>query len=205
MKGKNIIIAILTLLVIGLVGYLVYDKIFENTNNKQNSIKTENSDKYYDATNEEIDFLDDISSLNSYKNYDGTYGIIETLLFDVASNPGEYYSLTLDLIGNVNYEHRNGDKYASSLLIENAVDIISYYDGTGDVENAYCYILDKKGDVYKFKITDVIGETWPVYKQDVSNVRKLMSVSWNPEKDGGGCCGALVAVTKSGEYVRLSS
>ena len=49
MKGKNIIIAILTLLVIGLVGYLVYDKIFENNNNNQNSIKTENSDKYYNV------------------------------------------------------------------------------------------------------------------------------------------------------------
>ena len=51
MEKKNIIIVILSILVVGLSGYIVYDKVFSDNDNAEDNqlIKTENAeffDKY---------------------------------------------------------------------------------------------------------------------------------------------------------------
>lgn len=189
MKFKDFVLIILIVFVVILAGYIAYDKVFN----------VEEDDSVIEDNNDNL--LNNVTQIERYKNYDGSYASVETLFYDNFENPGEYYNISLDLLGNVNYFHRNGEEVKNVLLLKNVVDIVSFNDGAGNVEVSYCYMLDDSGDVYKFKITD---NQEKVEKLEISNVSKLLYLSWGAKKDAGGSW-AIVAVTTDDKYIEIAS
>lgn len=65
-------------------------------------------------------------------------------------------------------------------------------------------MLDKNGNVYRYKLGDLIEGKVIGEKLDVTNVEKLIHVDWT-SKDGMGGYWALLATLKDGNYVELIS
>lgn len=183
---KNIIIVILSLLVVILSGYLVYDNVLLDNNNQMINSDT---------------MMYNIIEMDDYKNYDETYGIVEKLYFDDGINGGKYYYIELDLNGDVYYADYS-DVSERKFILRNVVDIVSFTDGAGSIDVVNCYMLDKDGNVYRYKLSDFIDGKMIGEKLNIVNVEKLVHVDWASQENAGGNW-AIVAVTKDGDYVEL--
>lgn len=199
MKIKDILIVILVLLVFGLGGYLVYDKVLND-----DCIVVDNNDNNTTNVDEEIVDYDEID-MEKYKNYDGSYGKVKYLKYSSPSYLTEYsYNLTLSLDGKVvAYDNNSGAKNEIK-NVSDVIDIISFSSDAGGLEVANCYMLTKSGDVYKYSIIDLTEKKYEATKvENVSGVEKIMEVSWSAQENAGGSF-ALVAITKEGKIIEIS-
>lgn len=188
-KGLIGLVVVLSVLVVGLSSYLIYDKLLEEdeVNNKDNEIE--------ENDNNEINEMLDLNQLNTYKYTNGKYGEIKSTSW---TGMTDSYSINLTIDGKV-YIHNNNDGKEVRLNIENVVDIISFSKDFADGEG-YCYMLTNSGDVYYYKILDAKTNNNDVTKvKELSSVKRIISIDWCSD----GCAWDVFAVTTNDEYIKL--
>jgi hypothetical protein len=160
--GLKVTVVILCLIVLGLSGYIVYDKVLSKEENVQDTIDDKNNNENRDeqdiSDNEEID-------KNNSKN-DSFY---ETILNNIENNLIDFYlkqSLKQDKInyGKINFEYdcieenEYGDCLDGNLTINNQT---YYVNPTAEVfyNTEYLIIKDDGGDGYygDFTVVDFTG------------------------------------------------
>lgn len=182
-SGLEYVIIGLSILVVLLVGYIIFDKIFSDNDNSSNNSK-----------------LLELSKLEKYKNYNGSYGTVESLYF--SDEDGKNYILSLSMDGTV----YNGN-YGEGEVINNVsdvIDIISFNGDMGEVNTKKCFMLTASGDVYAYNIVDLFNGVYEAYKvEDVKNVDRLVGFRYSLSEAASGTWG-VIAVLENGEYVELA-
>lgn len=182
-SGLKVAVIILSILLVVFIGLFLYEKIFSNTG------------KVYESK------LLNLSKLENYKNFDGTYGVMESLVYE-DSQTNIRYTINLGMDGKV-----YSGNYSSRVYIDgvrDVVDIISYSDGAGGIEVEKCYMLDDNGDVYVYNISDLVQGVYKTTKvTEISNVDKLINYMYGARENAGSVWG-IIAITKDGKYIELT-
>ena len=186
-KGLLILTIILSLLVVGLSSYLIYDKMIAKDDNEV----VDNNEK----TNIEFELLD-LNQLGRYKNNDGTYGIMETLSYELSTSS---FAINLTIDGSI-YIHNNKTGENKKINIENVLDIEKFSNAPdGD---SYCYILTNSGDVYYYFLSNSLVNDYNVTKvTGVSSVKRLININYCTQ----GCGWVLFAIKNNNEYIQLGA
>ena len=181
-KVLGIVAILLSLVLVMLTGMFVYVKLFDGD-------KVDNR-------------VLDLSKLQEYMNYDGTYGSMESILYTDVEND-KVYRLSVSFDGKLYTGNYGNKRYIEN--VDNVIDIVSYNDGVGGIEVQKCYVLTENGDVYLYSISDlIIGKFEAIKVENVSNIDRLVSFSFGPEENSSSVWGIL-AITEEGEYIRIAT
>ena len=176
---KNIVIIILTILVLGLVGYLVYDKVItreeipvkdEQQETEQNTINEVTIEKK-DAT-----YFDEY--LKAFLSCDGTFVSKNTEQFsnkDISNFVSRYYNLLAydDELGNVGYKANVIDVDTLIYKYFNKKDVIL------ETKPNAATTITKQDNVYSFK-WESVGCGYNGYKDAaVSYDEEIVAVKYN--------------------------
>ena len=183
MKKKNIgmkvTIIILSILVVGLLGYIVYDKVLNNTMDN-NNILNDNVN-----CNKEINY----SSLFDM----GTGNIIES----ASSYAEDGIKLVLYSDKKLYYLYKNDSISAKKEIKISNVSKIVPYSNPGAGIGATFYFLNKDGILYK--IDEAAIKTGNSEPSIVSNVSKFIDIGiWNTCKPNAGCGEGVYGITIDG-------
>lgn len=194
---KNIFIIILVLLVIGLGGYLIYDKIIDDdSNNKISDVE----DKEETKNN-----LLNLNNLKEFKNFDSSYGNQQSYSFEFSnSDTNEIYTVQVVLDGSVRICKGYTQECNNIDNIKDVVDSKEFLSSSLDNPSTY-YFLTNNGDVYYYESSNTINKNYKAVKlTDVSNVNKLLYINYYPIQQSGGR-NVLIAITNDDNYVILNS
>lgn len=195
-KGKTIVIVLLILIVLGLVGYIVYDKVVYKYFDKK-EVNEEKKNENEIVTNKKVVFVSQEGN-NYYKVYeDGSSEIIAKLgLNDAEIYPVEPYIVDEE---NMYYFVKDGDKYILQSINLSNDEVEEYKVSLEDtpssdgiaIENNKIYYLDYQNDNYVAVITDIdTGETSinKINLKDVScessNIKGKIMINDNPNMYG---------------------
>lgn len=207
-KSNTLVVVLLTIIImlvlfaIGLFymnskGYISFD----NNTLTNNTRTTTEGNKTEDNNIEEKLFSIDTSKIEN-KNYDGTYGTITS--YYVIGSGTINYSIALHADGTVSVgtTDENGNGYNDNLNTSNVVDLVQFVvAGTSD--ESLFYILTDNGDVYYYRIGDLVDKKYNVTKvENVSNVKKIFTYYWGGKPNAGGSW-SIYAVTNNDEYIEL--
>lgn len=150
--GLIILVVILSLLVLGLGGFIVYDKVINNNNDVKTEEKDNNSDNNKNTVNlntteektiskESIIELSKNTNLNINTNFDN----IDKPIWE---------NLDLSINDNNKLILKSGDKY--SIVSSLDEDVVMLYDAGGNcgIGDSNYLILTNKGNVYRFMFQD---------------------------------------------------
>ena len=219
MSVKNIVIVLLLLLIIGMGGYLVYDKAFMNdecvidsgSNINNNKIENDETDNYVADDSSNMDDNNEVGNVDShyliteiehYKNVDGSYGMVEEILINFSD---ESYRIRLSLDGKIYVFDGNGNKMIDAISgVSDVVDIEKFGSYTM-LGREIIYILTKSGDIYVYDCVNLLDEKYIALKVDgVNGIERIMKINWCPWENSG-CAMNLVAVTNDGKIIKLES
>ncbi len=164
-------------------GYLSFDKKKESCNTNTSKEK-------------ESSGVIDLSKLSNFKNYDGTYGTIDSIRLIPEGQEYDYnVSLSLDGLVYV-YNFDNGKGH--DISITNIIQISS-----SDAETVY--LLDNTNQVYAYYLTNFAKGDYNAVKVDnANNVVKLLSINYGPIENAGGA-NATIGIKPDGSYVTLDT
>ena len=228
-KGLLVLVIVLSVLVVGLSGYLIYDKLLadDNTTNNENDVvdnKEENiencrydyySNNIYNSDNR-LNFSDLTEfDIKDFYNYDGTppndkKSYKEKLFFDYYTD-GSYgdksgnknvYSVTLTLDGKVIISCFTNNIGEMILDVNDIIDI-HYFAGEFN-GNFSLFMLNDSGDVYYYNLVNLYKNLSDnsVEKINVSNIVRFEEIEFCPFETSG-CCHYYTAVTKDEKYIKL--
>ena len=171
---------ILSILVLALSSYLIYDKVLakddseeiinEDTNKDDNNVVENNGSK---EENNVIETVKVPTELEKYKNISGSYGYIKNFRSNVASGD---FNIKLSLDGKI-FINKSGEK-EQILKIDNVVDLeLLGADG-------YLFILTINGDIYRYDLFNYDQKNYePKKLEEYSNVDKFLSLSYCPDEN----------------------
>jgi len=176
-KKKNtsfvVLIVVLSILVIGLASYIIYDKVVNSGKVLGNclTVNDENNNNDSDNTKDNvvetkiINYKELIG--DKYKNYDGSYGTIKKDF--VSMMVGEktfHYYIDLSLDNKVLID--NGDNDEKYILnVENVIDVVVIADAPYRIYKIF--MLTEDGSVYSYNLSDLLVGKYDVNKIDISN------------------------------------
>ena len=195
-KNNNIIItAIVLILLFGGILFVFNKKGYLSFSGKETTIVNDVDNNVLDKGKINNNVID-LSKLSSFKNYDGTYGTIDSIREIPEDHAYDYnVSLTLDGIVSV-YDFDNGNSHRI-----NVSDIIQI--SSSDAECVY--MLDKNDQVYVYNLGNFANENYNTTKiDDANNVVRLLSISYGPIKDAGGAS-ATIGIKPDGSYITLDT
>ena len=188
MNKKNIIIIILIILIIGLTGFIVYDKVLSD--NKCNQREQGNSDE---STNNI-----DNSNQREYSQH------ISLATYEGTSIEMKYYNeligeLTLDKEGNVYIE--NDAKKQKLNLKDKILYAEKIQNGIDDIYSIF--MVSKNNNLYEYKYKEYQKENYtPVLIKE--NIRRIAVVSLPGEYEyASGYITKLIGFTTSGETINI--
>ena len=194
-----IIVILFALCILFATGIINFRTIKNNNLNlSDNKIYTNNNDISTNSNLKKHSLLD-LSKLEKYKNYDGSYGAKE-IYIPRNSDSNEFYNIKLLLDGKVvvcNNESCNN--------ISNTNDVIDIKEMViaGRVEMWKYYILQDNGDVYRYELGNCNNGIYTATKlTNISNVIELVSFSYNNQKNAGGLWG-IFAITQDNQYIEI--
>lgn len=210
-KGNNIIVILLVLVIIILGGalYLSLTGTLKLENSKTNTINssteksggviTEEKDNSEVTTKQKESNLLDLSKLDKYKNYDGSYGEMVSY-YELDDTTNINYSIKLTLDNKV--KACIGHECSELTNVKDVIDI-KEMNIAGTIDLIKYYILDDKGNVYYYELGNIKNSIFTVAKVDkVSSVKSLFNFSYFPKKNAGGVWG-IIAITENNEYIEL--
>ena len=160
---KNIVIIILTILVLGLGGYLVYDKVIDK---EETSIKEEiQKESTNDATIDQKDAVYFDEYLKAFLGCDGLFVTRNTENFsnkDISNFVSRYYNLLAydDTLGTVSYKANVSDVDALIYKYFNKKDVVL------ETNPNEATTITKQDNVYSFE-WDAVGCGYKGYKDAV--------------------------------------
>ena len=171
--GLTVLVIILSILVVCLSSYIIYDKIVNNEKVLGNCLSVNDENNNNDSDNAKdnvvetkvINYKDLIS--DKYKNYDGSYGTIKKdfVSMMVGEETFRYYvGLSLDnevLIDNWS----NDEEYI--LNVENVIDVVVITDAPYNIYKIF--MLTEDGSVYSYNLSDLLVGKYDVNKINISN------------------------------------
>lgn len=192
-KGVIVLLIIIICILLALCALLATNTISLKSTNNSNNITNI-------IINKKNSLLD-LSKLEKYKNYDGSYGTKE--IFS-SSNDGtdDFYNFKLSLDGKVSVCDNKGCNNISNTT--NVIDIAQMVVA-GKVELWKYYILQDNGDVYYYELGNYKKGIYTATKvTDISNVVELVNVSYNGQKNAGGLWG-IIAITQDNQYIEIDN
>ena len=198
-KGLMILVAILSVIILGLVGYITYDKVI-NVEECNDKVADNEKNNVGENNNEII-----LEGIEKFKNYDGTYGSIVNENVEICDTDGkdvtckEYYIFS-GIDGKITIKNSDRSK-TYQLDISNVIDIKCYNGGLYDGKDEL-FILTSNGDVYNYKLSNLIKEKFDLVKLDLTNVNSVKEVSYSAHEQAGGCTN-IIAITNDNKYIKL--
>ena len=204
MKNNKILVVlviILSLLVVGLTGYIVYDKILaENDkkiiNNDNNQVN--NNDKSNNTNNNTL--VENNSSVTCNCENNNDVQVDYSKLADmgtgitIKSISGFNYQLSIDSKGELSYQNKeNGTK--GKINVTNVVDV-EFQQYAGE-ENGEFFILTNEGQLYTITEKNMNSNNFEPIK-DVVLGKVLKIGSFSTCKPNAGCGWGIYCVTADG-------
>lgn len=202
-NGKGFLVLLIIIIGVLLILCILFatDTISLNSDNAASNItEVDNNDTSNNIVTKKNNLLD-LSKLEKYKNYDGTYG---TKKIFSPSNDGtdELYNIKLSLDGKVSVCDNNG---CNNISNTNDVIDIAQMVIAGEVELWKYYILQDNGDVYCYELENYKKGNYTATKvTNVSNIVELVNFSYNDQKNAGGLWGIL-AITQDNQYIEIDT
>lgn len=175
---KNVVIIVLAILVLGLGGYLVYDKVIDKDVNEENNKEQKEEYTLLDKDNESVQFLYSYRATNSYV-LDKKLYTTEYLKVDDRTQE-EKYSIASNVFQKESHSIQNeeGDllKVLENKKIQNAYERIfgpNTYEKTKNMSFA-CedYEIYSKDDNYYVLVSNGCGGPIPRIQENIDEVRK---------------------------------
>jgi len=211
-SGLILLIIGLFILVLGLGGYIVYDKFLSDNsikinNNSQdpivdNNTKEETTEKYfYDVKDLKVK---GISEYQVFADISKMTNVVETL--DFVDFGFENYIATLDLSGNVTvlkYSESGNEKYITGKLnVTGVIDVVQFQIPGMEEADQLLYLLTDNGNVYYYRIGDIEKNSFNATKvESVSNVKKIFISYFS--KPNAGSSWALFAITGDNDCIMI--
>ncbi len=168
------------------------------------SYEIEKKDDNYIIVEKEIKNFYDVEDLN-VKEMDG-YSVFSNITSNtniVEKIENIEYDAWLDIAGHVSVRRTNNGLFErKSLNIDKVIDIIDFQAEIGDDLGNIIYMLTENGDVYSYKVKNLVNGSYDVSKvEKVSNVKKLF-ISYYSKVDADGSW-ALFAITEDNNCVMI--
>ena len=190
--GMKVAIVILSILVVGLLGYVLYDKVLNTDDiivNDNSHIEENKKEEIINNGNNQV--IDNNTNGDSSIDINKLYNIGKSDYNFIKREYTSNSSFNLSTDGKV---YIGFDKYMSN--ISNASDILL------DSNLSVLYILTKDGLLYKYD-TNNNGNNYTAAKvEGYSNVVKMINYTTN--KANGGGCSYLVIIDTKGNYYTLN-
>lgn len=223
--GLVVSVVILSILVLLLGGYIVYDKVLEdssprldsqnvpvpvvdgdNANQKSientgNNIQQKETIKYfYDVKDLKVKAL---SEYSVFSDISKNANVVEKVDFGFEKD----YAAFLDLSGNVTvqkYRKSEDEKgITGKLNVTNVIDIVQFNIPSLESDQLL-YLLTDSGNLYYYKIGDVEKNKFNATKvETVSNVKKVFISNYSKENAGGSW--ALFAITGNNDCIMINA
>lgn len=195
MKKKNtvliVLIIILFLMVVGLGGFIVYDKVDNTQLSDNNNIENNHSNSQDNNSNESIN--KDSVQVDYSKLTDMGTGI------NVKSIDGYNYQLSVDSKGEISYLNKeNGTK--GNINVKNVVDVV-FQQYAGE-ENGEYFILTNEGQLYTITEKNIISNNFEPIK-DVVLGKVLKIGTFSTCKPDAGCGWGVYCITADGNTKQL--
>lgn len=185
--GMKVAIIILSILVVGLTSYIVYDKVL----NHDNTHIEENKDEEI-INNESNQVVNNNTNIDHSININKLYNIGKSYYNFIKREYTGNSSFNLSTDGKV---YIGFDKYISNVL--NASDILL------DSNLSVLYMLTKDGLLYKYDTNNNSNNYTAAKVEGYSNIVKMINYTTN--KANGGGCSYLVVIDTKGNYYSLNS
>lgn len=209
--GIKVAIVILCILVVGLTGYIVYDKVLNQDNNEISDIEKDNNiiQENNENSNTSVEDTNINNSCNSYVSE--SFGIgMDNINYDELAKIGKLdYNFVKGLYGNdysINILSNgkiliNFNNYISN--ISNAKDILKF-NGLGPIEDSIIYILTDDGNIYKYALANIGKNNFEAtIIDDYNNIEKMMI--YKTRKANAGGCDYLILIDNDNKYYTLDS
>ena len=191
---KNVIITILAILVLGLGGYLVYDKVIakdevtkekeENNSIVDDNVNVEKNEKEFDdeLILNEIEKIKSDKSLNNIQKMENILNLIHNDYYSIVINAKPKYSCTYSDMYNCSFNYKIGDTLVDdSFTFDSDMKYIyntKYINITNDESvygiKMYEYLNNLKFQAYSFKLEQNLGfdlsSLYNKYSLDNSNM-----------------------------------
>ena len=204
--GLIVLVIILSLLVVGLGGFIIYDKVFsnkvENTKDESNNVITENNQINQKENNNS-------SSVENTNDYDcisqNNIEVDYSKLFDMGSGifiksvSGSNYSLRVSSKGEIEYQNKENGS-TGKINVKNVVDVV-FHQYPGELNGEY-YILTEKGQLYTITETSIASNNLEPIK-DVVLGKVLKIGTFSTAKPGAGGGWGVYCVTADGNTIQL--
>ena len=193
--GVVLITATILVLLFGGILFIFNKQGYLSFSGKETKVINDVDNTVLDKSKENCNVMD-LSKLNNFKNYDGTYGTIESLR-EIPEDRAYDYDVSLTLDGFVKvYNFNNGNSH--KINISDVIQISS-----SDAEKIY--MLDKNSQVYVYDLTNFAKGDYNATKVDnANNVVRIFSINYAPIKDAGGAS-STIGIKQDGSYVSLDS
>ena len=190
-----LITAVILVLLFGGILFIFNKKGYLSFSGKETKVINDVDNNVLDKVKENNNFID-LSKLNEFKNYDGTYGTIESLRKIPEDHSYDYdVSLTLDGFVKV-YNFNNGNSH--KINISDVTQISS-----SDAENIY--MLDKNSQVYVYDLTNFAKGDYNATKVDnANNIVRIFSIDYAQIKDAGGAS-TTIGIKQDGSYITFDT
>lgn len=189
--GLKVLVIILSLLVVGLGGFIVYDKVDNTQLSDNNNIENNHSNSQDNNSNESIN--KDSVQVDYSKLTDMGTGI------NVKSIDGYNYQLSVDSKGEISYLNKeNGTK--GNINVKNVVDVV-FQQYAGE-ENGEYFILTNEGQLYTITEKNIISNNFEPIK-DVVLGKVLKIGTFSTCKPDAGCGWGVYCITADGNTKQL--
>lgn len=190
-----LITAIVLVLLFGGVLFIFNKQGYLSFSGNETKVINDVDNTVLDKSKENCNVID-LSKLNNFKNYDGTYGTIDSIR-QIPEGQEYDYNVSLSLDGLVYvYDFDNGKGH--DISITNIIQISS-----SDAETVY--LLDNTNQVYAYYLTNFAKGDYNAVKVDnANNVVKLLSINYGPIENAGGA-NATIGIKPDGSYVTLDT
>ena len=148
---------------------------------------------FYDVEDLKVKEIDGYSVFSNITNNTNIVEKIENIEYDA----------WLDIAGHVSVRRTNKGVFERKFLnIDKVIDIIDFQAEIGDDLGNIIYMLTENGDVYSYKVKNLVNGSYDVSKvEKVSNVKKLF-ISYFSKVDADGSW-ALFAITEDNNCVMI--
>jgi len=174
---KNIVIVLLTICVLGLGGFLVYDKVL-----KEEKVETFNNKKTEEKFNVDLAYEKYINNLVKFRNNEtGPYGTF--YVEGIGDSFSEEYFFEINKNGDLITGKAGLSSFDSNKIDSNVVNMFLIESGQGGDQSLY--YLKEDGTLYFFYVPDLlIDNELKIKKTDKMNVVSVYCAGYSDEYTG---------------------
>ena len=194
--GLIVLVIILSILVAGLGGFIVYDKVLSN--NEVENIKEESNDTITNNKQENTNTNNCINQNNIKVDYSKLFDMGSGITIISVTSPK--YQLSVSSKGELTYQNRENGS-TGKINIKNVVNVV-FHQYSGELDGEY-YILTDEGQLYTITSVNIdSNKLEPIKDVVLGKVLKIGTFSTGKPNAGGGW--GVYCITADGNTKQLA-